>query len=284
MGMNWWISHRRGFTTEDAVPFRDLTALAINAFQALLIPAILLYGIYGGVTTPTEAAAVAAPYALILAAVFYRALSLRASYRILLESARSSAAVGLFIGGALILNYIVAAENFPGLVANSLVGIDLSLVAFLVGVKVLIHLLGCILDASTIILVIIPLFLPACRELGVYLVHFVVIALVNCMIGQITSPYGILLSSTTRSQGVHSMRSSGKSSLFWRSSFSLFSRWSSVPGSFSCFRACSVTRGKQPSEGRGTSARGLLVQGSFNPDRCPEVWGASPGALYPAIP
>ncbi len=160
------------------------------------MPAILLYGIYGGVTgvtTPTEAAAVAAFYALMLAAFFYRALSFRALYGILVESARSSAAVGLVIGGALILNYVVASENIPSVVAESLVGLDVDPLAFLLGVNLLFLLLGCVLDATTIILVIIPLFLPTCRELGIDLVHFGVVAVVNAMIGLITPPYGILL-------------------------------------------------------------------------------------------
>ncbi|MGI9391175.1 MAG: TRAP transporter large permease [Boseongicola sp.] len=193
MGMNYFISHRRGFLTEEAVPLRELPALTVNAFPALLMPAILLYGIYGGVTTPTEAAAVAAFYALILASVFYRALSIGAFYRILVESARSSAAVGLVIGGALILNFVVASENIPGMLADALVGIDVEPIVFLLAVNVLILLLGCVLDATTIILVIIPLFLPSCRELGIDLVHFGVVAVVNCMIGLITPPYGILL-------------------------------------------------------------------------------------------
>ena len=193
MAMNYFISHRRGFLTEEAVPIRELPALTLNAFPALLMPAILLYGIYGGVTTPTEAAAVAAFYALILASVFYRALSIGNFYRILVESARSSAAVGLVIGGALILNFVVASENIPGMLADALVGIDVEPIVFLLGVNVLILLLGCVLDATTIILVIIPLFLPSCRELGIDLVHFGVVAVVNCMIGLITPPYGILL-------------------------------------------------------------------------------------------
>ncbi|GAB4510770.1 MAG: TRAP transporter large permease [Roseibium sp.] len=193
MAMNFWISHRRGFAVADAVPLRDFPKVTLEAFPALLMPAILLYGIYGGVTTPTEAAAVAALYALILAAVFYRSLGFRSFYEILVSSARSSAAVGLVIGGALILNYIVASENIPSRVADALVGMDVPPLVFLLGVNLLILLLGCILDASTIILVIIPLFLPACRELGIDLVHFGVVAIVNCMIGLITPPYGILL-------------------------------------------------------------------------------------------
>ena len=193
MLMNTIISHKRGFGTEEAIPIRELPALTLDAFPALLMPAILLYGIYGGVTTPTEAAAIAALYALILAAVFYRALSIGQLYRILVESARSSAAVGLVIGGALILNYIVASENIPNIMASYFIGLDISPFAFLITVNIILLLLGCLLDATTLILVIIQLFLPACRILEIDLVHFGVVAIVNCMIGLITPPYGILL-------------------------------------------------------------------------------------------
>jgi tripartite ATP-independent transporter DctM subunit len=193
MGMNWYLSKRRGFAFEEPVPLSELPRRTVRAFPALLMPAILLYGIYGGVTTPTEAAAVAAFYALMLAGLFYRALSLGALYRILVDSARSSAAIGLVIGGALILNYVVASENIPGVLAQRLVGLDVDPLVFLLGVSLLFLILGCVLDATTIILVIIPLFIPTCRELGVDLVHFGVVSVVNCMIGLITPPYGILL-------------------------------------------------------------------------------------------
>ncbi|MCC8932761.1 MULTISPECIES: TRAP transporter large permease [Rhizobiaceae] len=193
MVMNAWISRKRGFAKHEPVPLKDFPALTINAGPALMMPAILLYGIYGGVTTPTEAAAVAAFYALILATIFYRSLSFKHFYEILVSSARSSAAVGLIIGGALILNYIVASENIPTVVANALVGLDVHPLVFMLGINLLLLVLGCFLDASTIILVIIPLFIPTCRALGIDLVHFGVVAVVNCMIGLITPPYGILL-------------------------------------------------------------------------------------------
>lgn len=193
MAMNTWISHRREFAIEAPVPLAEIPGHTVNAFPALLMPAILLYGIYGGVTTPTEAAAVAAAYALLLASLVYRALSWQSLYSILVSSARSSAAVGLVIGGALILNYVVASENIPNILAQTLVGLDVHPLAFLLSVNLLLLLLGCLLDATTIILVIIPLFLPTCRELGIDLVHFGVVAVVNCMIGLITPPYGILL-------------------------------------------------------------------------------------------
>ena len=193
MAMNYVISTRRGFAMETPVPLRKLPRVTGRAFPALLMPVILLYGIYGGVTTPTEAAAVAAFYALLLAAFFYRALSIKTLYEILVESARSSAAVGVVIGGALILNFIVISENIPAMMSNALTGLEVHPLLFLLAVNVLVLLLGCVLDATTIILVIVPLFIPTCEALGIDLVHFGVLVVVNSMIGLITPPYGILL-------------------------------------------------------------------------------------------
>ena len=193
MAINGWIARRRDFKVETPVPAREIPWLTLNALPALLMPVILLTGIYGGMTTPTEAAAVAALYALILAGLFYRALSFKTIYNIMSNSARQSAAVGLDIGGALIFNYIVASENIPTKVGAFINALEISPILFLLGVNVLLLLLGCLLDAATIILVIIPLFIPACRHLGIDLVHFGVVAVVNCMIGLITPPYGIVL-------------------------------------------------------------------------------------------
>lgn len=178
---------------ETPVPVSELPRLTFRAFPALMMPVILLYGIYGGATTPTEAAAIAALYALVLATFFYRAITPKTLYGVFLESGRASASVGLVIGASLIFNYIVASENIPAQMAVLLKGLDVSPLAFLLGVNVLFLILGCLIDATTIILVIIPLFIPTCRALGIDMVHFGVTAVVNCMIGLITPPYGVLL-------------------------------------------------------------------------------------------
>lgn len=187
------IARKRNFAMDEPVPLRELPTLGVRAFPALLMPVILLFGIYGGVTTPTEAAAVAAAYALLLASFFYRSLSLASLYSVMSDSARSSAAVGLVIGGALIFNYIVASENIPASIATLMDSLELSPLGFLLFVNVLLLILGCVLDAATILLVVVPLFLPTCNLLGIDLVHFGVVVVVNTMIGLITPPYGILL-------------------------------------------------------------------------------------------
>ncbi len=193
MGMNTLISHRRGFGQEEPVPLREIPGLTVRATPALLMPVILLGCIYSGVTTPTEAAAIAALYALTIAAGLYRAIKIKTLYQIFVESARSAASVGLVIGASMILTYIVIQENVPQAISAMFAGADISPLMFILMVNLLVLFLGCILDATVIILVIIPLFIPTCRELGIDLVHFGVLIVVNSMIGLITPPYGILL-------------------------------------------------------------------------------------------
>ena len=193
MGMNTIISHRRNFGAEDPVPLRQLPRLTVQATPALLMPFILLFCLYSGITTPTEAAAIAALYALIIAAGLYRTIRIKTLYEIFVESARSAASVGLVIGASMILTYIVIQENIPQALSASLEGADISPLVFLILINILVLLLGCILDATVIILVIVPLFIPTCEALGIDLVHFGVLVVVNSMIGLITPPYGILL-------------------------------------------------------------------------------------------
>ena len=193
MAMNTFISHRRDFGKEDPVPMRKLPGITIQATPALLMPVILLTAIYSGVTTPTEAAAIAAFYALIFSIVIYRAMNVATLYQIFVESARSAASVGLVIGASMILTYVVIQENIPQMISELFEGSAISPLAFLLLVNVMVLLLGCILDATVIILVIIPLFIPTCNALGIDLIHFGVLIVVNSMIGLITPPYGMLL-------------------------------------------------------------------------------------------
>lgn len=193
MGMNFVIAHRRNFGQEEPVPLRDLPRITIQATPALLMPVILLTCIYTGVTTPTEAAAIAALYALLVAAGLYRAITLGQLYRVFVDSARSAASVGLVIGASMILTYVVIQENIPNSISVFLDGINMSPLLFMILVNIFVLMLGCILDATVIILVIVPLFMPTVAALGIDPVHFGVLIVVNSMIGLITPPYGILL-------------------------------------------------------------------------------------------
>jgi tripartite ATP-independent transporter DctM subunit len=193
MALNSLMARVKGFPVEDAVPLRELPGITLRAFPALMMPVILLGGIYGGVTTPTEAAAVAAAYAFFISLVLYRDVSFAKAYEAVLTSARSSASIGILIGGALVFNYVVTIENIPASLSALLADYELSAVGFLLLVNIILLILGCLLEGITILLVIVPIFIPLAQALGIDMVHFGVVVVVNLMIGLITPPYGLLL-------------------------------------------------------------------------------------------
>ncbi|SDT97591.1 TRAP transporter large permease [Stappia sp. ES.058] len=202
MAMNAWQARIHGYPVEESVPLRELPRVTLRAVPALLMPVILLVGIYGGVTTPTEAAALAALYAFLVSTVLYRSVSLRMAYKTVRNSAKSTAAVGFLIAGALAFNYVVTVEQVPNVIRDALGDTELTWVTFLLLVNLILLLLGCLLEANAILLVIVPIFLPTAISLGIDPVHFGVIVVVNTMIGLATPPYGLLLfvvTSITRS-------------------------------------------------------------------------------------
>ncbi len=191
--LNWWIARRRNFPIDESVTLRELPMATFRATPALMLPVILLGGIYGGVVTPTEAAAVAAFYALIISVVLYRSVTLGQFWAALLNSARSTASVGILIAGALTFNYVITREDLPNAIASVVGQFDFSPASFLLFMNVLFLVLGCILEGGAILLIIAPIFIPTAQALGIDLIHFGVIIVVNSMIGLITPPYGLLL-------------------------------------------------------------------------------------------
>lgn len=159
----------------------------------LTLPAVLLGGIWSGMFTPTEAAAVAAIWAFVLALAVYRALDLRGVWEVFRSSMHASAVVMLLIAGAFLINYAVTAERLDRALAAIVTDAGLGRIAFLAIVNILFLILGCFLDTGTLILVVVPLMMPTVAELGIDPVHFGVMITVNIMIGLITPPFGLLL-------------------------------------------------------------------------------------------
>jgi C4-dicarboxylate transporter DctM subunit len=189
---------RRNFPIEVRVPLREMPRVTKEAFPALMMPIILFTCLYSGITTPTEAAAVAAAYALLIAGGLYRSIGPRHIYRSLLASARTTVSIGMLIAGAMAFNYVITIENIPKTVSAILTATNLSQSGFLLLVNVILLVLGCLLEGTTIILVILPVLLPTATALGVDPVHFGVMAVVNIMYGLVTPPYGLLLFMMTK--------------------------------------------------------------------------------------
>ncbi|WP_417579562.1 TRAP transporter large permease [Pelagibacterium sp.] len=181
------------FPVEDPLPLRELPAITWRSLPALMMPVVLLFCIYSGITTPTEAAAVAAAYALIISIVLYRSISLKSFYQSLVTSSKTTVSIGMLIAGALVLNYVVTVENIPASLSTILTEWNLDPITFLIFVNVVLLLLGCMLEGTAIILIIVPVLVPSAAALGIDLVHFGVVVVINVMIGLITPPYGMLL-------------------------------------------------------------------------------------------
>ena len=193
MAINTIQAHRHDYPVEPPIPLREWPMITWIALPALLMPIILLGGIYSGVMTPTEAAAVAAAYAFLVGAVWYRNITVADTYAAVLNSSRATASIGMLIAGALVFNYVVTIEQIPLTVKGLLAGYDFTAWVFLFWVNVILLVLGCLLEGSTIILVVLPIFIPTAKALGIDLVHFGVVAVFNIMIGLVTPPYGLLL-------------------------------------------------------------------------------------------
>jgi C4-dicarboxylate transporter, DctM subunit len=196
------IAVKRNMPRDEPVPRSEWAGLIFRGALPLSMPIVLLGGIYSGAFTPTEAAAVAALHSLILAAVVFRALTWRSFWGVVMESTRGSAVITLILAGSFMLNYAFTAEGVPQAMAQWVDSMHLSQIKFLLLVNVMFLVLGCFLDVSVLLLVFVPMLLPAARLLGVDMVHFGVLVVLNMMIGLIHPPFGMLLFVTKALTGI----------------------------------------------------------------------------------
>jgi C4-dicarboxylate transporter, DctM subunit len=187
------VARRRKFPRETRKSWSQTPAILGRALAPMALPGILLGLIYSGVTTPTEAAAIAASYALLLALVVYRTLRLSQLLTVMSDTVRATAMIALIMSGAFVFNYAVANEGVPQLIHSTFVAWNLSSTKFLLCVDVLMLLLAIVLDEVTILLVIVPLLVPIAQGLGIDLIHFGIVVVLNMMVGLTLPPHGLLL-------------------------------------------------------------------------------------------
>ena len=202
MGVVHHIATQRNMPREAPIPLQQWPGILFRGALPLSLPVVLLGGIYSGAFTPTEAAAVAALHALVLSAFVFRAFSWPSFWGVVLESTRASAVITLILAGSFILNYAFTAEAVPQSMAAWVDSMQLSRLQFLLLTNVLFLVLGCFLDVSVLLLVFVPMLLPAAKLLGIDLVHFGVLVVLNMMIGLIHPPFGMLLFVTKALTGI----------------------------------------------------------------------------------
>ncbi|MHA6618570.1 TRAP transporter large permease [Pseudonocardia sp. DLS-67] len=190
------ISYRRGYGSgADAIVMTGAEKLRAlrDAVLSLALPALVLGGIYGGVFTPTEAAAMAVFYAVIVSVFVYRELDLKDLGGILLSSARTSAMIMFIIANGILFSFVLTSEQIPRDITELLLSYDLNTFTFLLLVNILLLVAGCFMETSSAILILAPILLPIALELGVNPIHLGVIMVMNLEIGMVTPPLGLNL-------------------------------------------------------------------------------------------
>lgn len=164
-----------------------------DAILSLLLPVIVLGGIYGGFFTPTEAAAVAVLYALLVSLFAYREIGVKDLWPIIIASAKTSAMIMFIIANGILFTFVLTSERIPGQITDALTAMNLSSWQFLLMVNLLLLVVGCFMETSSAILIIAPILLPIGLELGINPIHLGVIMIMNLEIGMVTPPFGLNL-------------------------------------------------------------------------------------------
>lgn len=187
------IARARNYPEGQSLKPREFWKLTFRSIPALFSVVVLLGGIYTGIVTPTEAGALAAFYAMFISIVFYRAFGLKEFKQVLVNTVRTTGTLSLLVGSAYAFSYIVTIEKIPNFVASLMLGLTTNKYVMLLIINVIFLVLGMFIDTMAITLVFIPIVLPIINQLGIDLVHFGVVIVLNMMIGLSTPPYGMLL-------------------------------------------------------------------------------------------
>lgn len=193
MIITYGISRRHNYPRQPRAPLWEIIRSIPDVIWALIMPIIIVGGVVTGITTVTEAAAVAVFYALIVGAFVYRELTLRKIFRTLLDAAISSAVIMFIIAVASLFGWVLVRAGIHQILSSVLTNEALSVVAVLALINVALLIFGCVIEGNAAILIFAPLLLPTVTDLGVDPIHFGIIMVFNLMLGLITPPVGMSL-------------------------------------------------------------------------------------------
>jgi C4-dicarboxylate transporter, DctM subunit len=189
----WWRARKYGYPRQPVASWRERLAAFREAVWGLLLIVVVIGGIYTGIFTPTEAAAMSAVYAFFIAVFVYKDMGLKDVPKVLLASANMSAMLLYIITNAVMFSYLMTSENIPQQLAVWMLDQHLGAVAFLLFVNVILLLAGNVMEASSIVLIMAPLLFPVALKLGIDPVHFGIIMTVNMEVGMCHPPVGLNL-------------------------------------------------------------------------------------------
>ncbi len=193
MVMVYVVARRRAYPRDPRQSAGQIGSLFIRSLPALLTPVVIVGGIFSGLFSPTEAAAVTVLYAIVIDLVFYRELTVRRLWDAIYETTVTSAAIALIVAGVALLSFILAREQAPQQIASVFLSIADGPITFLIAVNLMIFVLGCFIESLVILLIIVPILVPIAAGFGIDPVHFGIIVVLNLMISILTPPMGMAL-------------------------------------------------------------------------------------------
>jgi C4-dicarboxylate transporter DctM subunit len=202
MGVTYIGARRLGFKRTEPKPFGERMAKMKDASWGLMTIVFVIGGIYGGIFTPTEAAAVAAVWAFFVSMVIYKDIAWKNVYKIFLEAAKTSAMIMFIIANAMLFAHFLTLENVPQAIAQALVDNHVGMIAFLIFVNIILIIAGAFMEPSAIIMIMVPLLLPVAMKLGIDPVHFGIMITINMELGMVSPPVGLNLFVTSSLTGI----------------------------------------------------------------------------------
>jgi C4-dicarboxylate transporter, DctM subunit len=189
----WYRARKNDYPRLARASWRERLIALRDSFWGLLLIVVVIGGIYSGIFTPTEAAAMSAVYAFIVAVFVYKDLTLKQVPRVLLDSASMSAMLLYIITNAVLFSFLMTYENIPQAMAQWLLDMGLGAVGFLLMVNLLLLLAGNVMEPSSIVLILAPILFPVAMQLGIDPIHFGILIVVNMEVGMCHPPVGLNL-------------------------------------------------------------------------------------------
>ena len=190
----WWLSRNSDYQCAERAPWSEVRQAFFDGLWALVLPVLIIGGLKLGVFTPTEAAAVAAAYALFVALFIYRELKFRDLFKVFLDAGKTSSVVMFLVAAALVSSWLMTIAELPLLVSDLLAPLVDRPQLLLVAIMLIVLLVGMSMDLMPIVLILTPVFMPVIKLAGIDPVYFGILFIMNASIGLITPPVGNVLS------------------------------------------------------------------------------------------
>jgi C4-dicarboxylate transporter DctM subunit len=193
MAAVWWRAGKLQLTPPPKAPLRVVLSSLRESMWGLALLVIIMGGIYGGVFTPTEAAAVSAVYALFVAVIIYHDIGFKQLPEVFLASSKTTVMLMFIVANALLFAHVLTTERIPQTIAEHILAVGMEPWMFLIVVNVLLLVAGAFMEPTGVILILAPILFPIASQLGIDPIHLGVIMVVNMEIGMVTPPVGLNL-------------------------------------------------------------------------------------------